>query len=101
RETEHEMRRVYRTWIRGKWREVDSDSDSDSDDVGDFFVDDGDIDDGGFSKSDQEQAIANSRRSAQSRRDGGLAFYGASTSRDASRRLSEAEWQELEEFQAV
>ncbi|KAG8977598.1 hypothetical protein FRC05_000854 [Tulasnella sp. 425] len=97
RETEREMRRAYRMWIRGKWREVDSDSE----DVGYFFVDDGDIDDDGFSRSDQEKAVANSRRSAQSRRGGGLAFYGASTSRDSSRQLSEEEWQELEQFQSV
>ncbi|KAG8958679.1 hypothetical protein FRC05_008718 [Tulasnella sp. 425] len=97
RETERDIRRAYRTWIRGKWREVDSVSD----DVGYFCVDDGDIDDEGFSKNDQEKAMANSRRSAQSRRGGGLAFYGASTSRDGSRQLSEEEWQELEEFQSV
>ncbi|KAG8971308.1 hypothetical protein FRC05_011300 [Tulasnella sp. 425] len=91
KKTEREMEKAYRTWLKGKWRDVDSDSE----DVADFFEDDEDIDEGGFSKSEQERTMAESRRG------GGLAFYGASTSQDSSRKFSEEEWEELEQFQGV
>ncbi|KAG8941426.1 hypothetical protein FRC04_004219, partial [Tulasnella sp. 424] len=81
---------------KGKRRAVDSDADAeDIDDV--FEDDDGDIDEDGFSKRDQEKATAESRQG------GGLAFklYGTSTSRDTSRQFSGEEWRGLEQFQAI
>ncbi|KAG8960993.1 hypothetical protein FRC05_006414, partial [Tulasnella sp. 425] len=54
-----------------------------------------DVDAEGFSKSENKKAKEESKRSA------GSVFYGASTSRDGARSLSEDEWNRLEEFQAV
>ncbi|KAG8963056.1 hypothetical protein FRC05_004938 [Tulasnella sp. 425] len=77
---------------KGKGRAVASDEE----DVGDVFEDDdGDIDKDGFSKRDQETVTAESRWG------GGLALYGASTSRDTSRQFSGEEWRGLEQFQAL
>ncbi|KAG8960172.1 hypothetical protein FRC05_007041 [Tulasnella sp. 425] len=63
-----------------------------------FFFDDDDedgVDEEGFSKSEQKKAKVESKRSGES------VFYGATTSQDGGRSLSEDEWNRLEKYQAV
>ncbi|KAG8949866.1 hypothetical protein FRC04_008169 [Tulasnella sp. 424] len=100
---EREIEEEYRVWAKGKqpaegYRRLTA---SAMKGVGgsprSFFDDDDDddLDEEGFSKSDQKKAKVESKRSGES------VFYGASTSRDGGRSLSEDEWNRLEKYQAV